>query len=400
MFINQKGWLVFFIICTIFGMLLPQLIFCQQEYRVQIYQKVPKPSVQADKASFQITWHPVPSALQYTVEYTQDISDTSFTGASVQRETLTDTTFMFQNVDLLRTYIFRIGYFLTGVDSAFGWSDIMECQVTKEAQGRVVAPTKKGFIFFTAFISSLSEMDYWGVFVLFCIFLCLLWGLFLSFFRVNRRIVCEDYDKNKSLGTEVIGSEGILKQWMDSVGDREKLKRLYGKYFGIKESEERRSAYAVLNMIRAGLKNHIDNFSLDIVSSEVDRDMEKMAAEEKERLICGFDNRKGSLRTILILAELAPMLGLFGTVCGLIVAFYNILVTTQQSKQLLQSDILQNLSIGIYSAIVTTIIGLFCGIILLGLYSWLKLKVDKLYSKWETLYIDISTMIHPQKESE
>ena len=41
---------------------------------------------------------------------------------------------------------------------------------------------------------------------------------------------------------------------------------------------------------------------------------------------------------------------------------------------------------------------IFCGIILLILYNWMKQRVNKLYSQWEDLYIDISTLIQPENE--
>lgn len=173
--------------------------------------------------------------------------------------------------------------------------------------------------------------------------------------------------------------------------------------------------YSILKIFEAGLENHIANFGRDNASEEVDRDMEKAIFCEIENLKLGNnddfgngddnenDDKKGknkhkrdkhvSLNRIKMFGEVSPMLGLLGTVSGLIVAFYNILTESSGDTGGGYQDLLSELSGGIYSAIVTTIIGLIVGIILLFMHHGVEGNIRRLQNTWQNLYREISRTI-------
>lgn len=82
----------------------------------------------------------------------------------------------------------------------------------------------------------------------------------------------------------------------------------------------------------------------------------------------------------------APMLGFFGTVIGMVQAFAN--MASKGDNTIVLSD----LAGGIYTAMVTTVAGLFVGIIAYFGYNWLTSKISDLVYEMEsstTQFIDI-----------
>lgn len=82
-----------------------------------------------------------------------------------------------------------------------------------------------------------------------------------------------------------------------------------------------------------------------------------------------------NLSTLASIAGSAPMLGFFGTVTGMIAAFYNM-----AKEQVVSPEILAG---GIYQALLTTAFGLFAGIIAFIGYNYLVGRVDKVIYKME-----------------
>ncbi len=82
-----------------------------------------------------------------------------------------------------------------------------------------------------------------------------------------------------------------------------------------------------------------------------------------------------NLSTLASIAGAAPMLGFFGTVTGMIVAFYNM-----AKEQVVTPEILAG---GIYQALLTTAFGLFVGILAFIGYNFLVSSVDKVVFKME-----------------
>lgn len=91
-----------------------------------------------------------------------------------------------------------------------------------------------------------------------------------------------------------------------------------------------------------------------------------------------------NLSTLASIAGAAPMIGFFGTVTGMILAFYK--MATEQN---VTPDVLAG---GIYQALITTAFGLFIGILAFVGYNILVANVDKVVYKMErttTAFMDL-----------
>ncbi|MDZ4844995.1 MAG: MotA/TolQ/ExbB proton channel family protein [Chitinophagales bacterium] len=91
----------------------------------------------------------------------------------------------------------------------------------------------------------------------------------------------------------------------------------------------------------------------------------------------------GILATV---AGLAPMLGFFGTVTGMVRAFYNMANAGNNISVGLLSG-------GIYEALVTTVAGLAVGIPALVCYNWLIGLIDKIVNKMEANSIEFIDLL-------
>ena len=97
-----------------------------------------------------------------------------------------------------------------------------------------------------------------------------------------------------------------------------------------------------------------------------------------------FKLEKG-LSTLASIAGAAPMIGFFGTVTGMIMAFYK--MATEQN---VTPDVLAG---GIYQALVTTAFGLMIGIISFVGYNLLVAKVDEVIFKMERTAVDFMDLL-------
>jgi len=92
-----------------------------------------------------------------------------------------------------------------------------------------------------------------------------------------------------------------------------------------------------------------------------------------------------NLSTLASIAGAAPMIGFFGTVTGMIVAFYK--MATEQN---VTPDILAG---GIYQALITTAVGLFIGILAFIGYNVLVANVDKVVYKMERTTVEFMDLL-------
>jgi biopolymer transport protein ExbB len=92
-----------------------------------------------------------------------------------------------------------------------------------------------------------------------------------------------------------------------------------------------------------------------------------------------------NLSTLASIAGAAPMIGFFGTVTGMILAFYEM-----ASQQNVTPDVLAG---GIYQALLTTAIGLFVGIFAFVGYNLLVAAVDKVVFKMERSTIEFMDLL-------
>ncbi|MCU0712230.1 MAG: MotA/TolQ/ExbB proton channel family protein [Pirellula sp.] len=99
----------------------------------------------------------------------------------------------------------------------------------------------------------------------------------------------------------------------------------------------------------------------------VEKALEDSAAEQAARLY-----RK--LEYLSVIGNLAPMIGLLGTVSGMILAFREVAVSSGSAGA-------ADLASGIYSALVTTVAGLIIAIPALGAFAVFRNKIDELVSE-------------------
>jgi biopolymer transport protein ExbB len=112
-------------------------------------------------------------------------------------------------------------------------------------------------------------------------------------------------------------------------------------------------------------------------SSEAQR--EKAIQEAGEREV--FKLRK-YLRMLAVVATVAPVMGLLGTVFGMIQAFQTVAVT---GEALGKTEMLAR---GIYQALITTAAGLLLAIPVLIAYHWLVSKVERLVFEMDHITIE------------
>jgi biopolymer transport protein ExbB len=124
----------------------------------------------------------------------------------------------------------------------------------------------------------------------------------------------------------------------------------------------------ISRVLKAGLAKH----SLGL--SEVERAIEGTGGHEVQSL-------SKHLRALGALSSIAPLLGILGTVIGMIKAFNVIAVSGSRRPDLIAS--------GISQALITTAAGLCIGIPLFLLYHYLRGRVDQLTWEMEELALDI-----------
>jgi biopolymer transport protein ExbB len=115
------------------------------------------------------------------------------------------------------------------------------------------------------------------------------------------------------------------------------------------------------------------------------------APDEREKRVeevAGDEVRKlgANLRPLLVVYIVAPLLGLLGTVWGLIEAFATIAMKQGLGKPEL-------LASGVYQALVTTAAGLTVAIPTVILYYYLKGRVEGFARRTESLYIELDTSL-------
>lgn len=92
-----------------------------------------------------------------------------------------------------------------------------------------------------------------------------------------------------------------------------------------------------------------------------------------------------NLSTLASIAGAAPMIGFFGTVTGMILAFY-----TMASQQNVTPDVL---AAGIYQALITTAFGLLIGIVAFVGYNLLVANVEKVIYKMEMVTVEFMDLL-------
>jgi biopolymer transport protein ExbB len=94
---------------------------------------------------------------------------------------------------------------------------------------------------------------------------------------------------------------------------------------------------------------------------------------------------RGWLRPLEVIASLAPLLGLFGTVLGMIEAFRQLEAAGNQVNPAVLSG-------GIWEALLTTAVGLAVAIPAVALLNWLERRVDRLAHEMDNVVTRIFTV--------
>lgn len=110
---------------------------------------------------------------------------------------------------------------------------------------------------------------------------------------------------------------------------------------------------------------------------------EEAIKREGNRLL--LDMERG-LKPLSSIAQVCPLLGLLGTVCGLVVAFHSI---EQAGGQVQVGD----MAGGIWGALLTTVCGLIVGIPTLLSYQYFQAKVDRTAARMNFVLSELDEML-------
>lgn len=129
-------------------------------------------------------------------------------------------------------------------------------------------------------------------------------------------------------------------------------------------------------------------YSMDALRS-TSRDVATVREEAERRALNTLHNLRSNLRPLEIIASLSPLLGLLGTVLGMITAF--------QSMETAGSQVDPSvLSGGIWQALLTTAVGITVAIPVVALHAWLERKVERIAHVMN----DAVTQVFTSKEGE
>ncbi|NQV26873.1 MAG: MotA/TolQ/ExbB proton channel family protein [Rhodopirellula sp.] len=140
-----------------------------------------------------------------------------------------------------------------------------------------------------------------------------------------------------------------------------------------------REAYSICQKHPSPLANAVQAAVLKIgrPHAELEKAVEDAVARESADMARNF-------RPINVVATIAPLLGLIGTVQGMIQAFMVISSTTSTGTAKAQE-----LAHGIYTALVTTFAGLVVAVIAVLLANFLEGRLDRILRSMEELFLDL-----------
>jgi len=135
----------------------------------------------------------------------------------------------------------------------------------------------------------------------------------------------------------------------------------------------------------AELKNHPSPIARVIIAGlrRVDRPLPELERAIEDAGQREADHMRRGCRVLSIIASISPLLGLLGTVLGMITAFMTV---ASREDALGRTELLAG---GIYQALVTTATGLSIAIPALVLYYLFTEKVDRLVSEMDDICIDL-----------
>jgi biopolymer transport protein ExbB len=140
-----------------------------------------------------------------------------------------------------------------------------------------------------------------------------------------------------------------------------------------------REAYGICQKYPSPLANAVQAAVLKIgrPHAELEKSVEDAVGRESADMSRNF-------RPINVVATIAPLLGLIGTVQGMIQAFMVISSTTSTGTAKAQE-----LAHGIYTALVTTFAGLVVAVVAVLLANFLEGRLDRILRSMEELFLDL-----------
>ncbi len=120
--------------------------------------------------------------------------------------------------------------------------------------------------------------------------------------------------------------------------------------------------------------------------AEMEKAVEDAGSREVKRL-------SANLRPLIVIGVIAPLLGLLGTVWGMIEAFSSIALKDGLGKPEL-------LASGISQALITTAAGLCVAIPTQAAYYWFKGRIDRFARRTEDFYLEIEQQLAPARVAE
>lgn len=132
----------------------------------------------------------------------------------------------------------------------------------------------------------------------------------------------------------------------------------------------RRSNSAIANVLVAGIRK-IDRCSPEVI--------EKAIEEAGEREVLTL---RKHLRALSVIASVTPLMGLLGTIIGMITAFQTVAVSPEALGKT------EMLAGGIYEAMITTAAGLSVAIPVLICYHWISATIDTLVADIDHMSVD------------
>ncbi|RDL45409.1 MotA/TolQ/ExbB proton channel family protein [Marinomonas piezotolerans] len=110
-------------------------------------------------------------------------------------------------------------------------------------------------------------------------------------------------------------------------------------------------------------------YSMSALSS-VSQDVSTIREEAERRALNTLHDLRSNLRPLEVIASLSPLLGLLGTVLGMITAFQNM----ESAGSQVDPSVLSG---GIWQALLTTAVGIGVAIPVVALHAWLERKVER-----------------------
>ncbi len=131
----------------------------------------------------------------------------------------------------------------------------------------------------------------------------------------------------------------------------------------------RESGSPIANVFAAGIKKLGTSVEL----------IEKHIQEAGQREVLKL---RKYLRSLSVIASITPLMGLLGTIFGMITAFQTVATS---AESLGKAELLAK---GIYQAMITTAAGLMVAIPVLVAYHWLTAKIDRLLTEMDQMTVD------------